>query len=66
MAKIATARQTKTPAPRAAVSAKKIVDQTAEIAQLAYQFFVDRGSEHGHDQEDWTRAEAIVKNRKKA
>ena len=34
------------------------------IEKLAYQFFVDRGYEHGHDQEDWTRAEAIVRNRR--
>ncbi len=66
MAKIATARQTKNSAPRAAVFAKKVLDQTAEIEQMAYQFFVERGSEHGYDQEDWARAEAIIKNRKKA
>ena len=34
-----------------------------EIEKLAYQFFVDRGYEHGHDQEDWARAEAIVRGR---
>lgn len=34
-----------------------------EIEALAYQFFVDRGYEHGHDREDWIRAEAIVKSR---
>ena len=33
------------------------------IAQLAYQFFVERGYEHGHDQEDWLRAEAIIRSR---
>ena len=38
--------------------------QTQEIEALAYQFFVDRGYEHGHDQEDWLRAEAIVRNRR--
>ncbi len=66
MAKIATARQSKNGAARQAAPAKRILDETAEIQQLAYQFFVDRGSEHGYDQEDWARAEAIVKNRKKA
>ena len=35
-----------------------------EIGKLAYQFFVDRGYEHGHDQEDWIRAEKIIKSRK--
>lgn len=39
-------------------------DQTA-IEKLAYQFFVDRGYEHGHQEEDWLRAEAIIKNRKR-
>ena len=37
----------------------------AEIERLAYQFFVDRGYQHGHDHEDWLRAEAIVRNRKR-
>ena len=36
----------------------------AEVQKLAYQFFVERGCENGHDLEDWLRAEAIVKNRK--
>ena len=35
-----------------------------EIAKLAYQFFSDRGYEHGHDQEDWIRAEAIIRRRR--
>ena len=37
-----------------------------EIGKLAYQFFVERGYEHGHHEEDWLRAEAIVKNRKRS
>ena len=40
------------------------VDQ-AEIARIAYQFFIDRGYQHGFDAQDWLRAEAIVKNKKK-
>lgn len=39
-----------------------IEKQQAE--RLAYQFFVDRGFEHGHDQEDWLRAESIIRNRR--
>ena len=35
-----------------------------EVERLAYQFFVDRSYEHGHDQEDWLRAETIVRNRR--
>ena len=39
-------------------------NQLEEIQQLAYQFFVERGYEHGHDAEDWIRAETIIKNKK--
>ncbi len=38
-------------------------DEQAQIARIAYQFFVDRGYEHGHDAEDWLRAEAVVRNK---
>ena len=34
-----------------------------EIEKLAYQFFVDRGYEHSHDQEDWLKAEQIIRGR---
>lgn len=34
-----------------------------EIAQVAYELFEQRGREHGHDQEDWIRAEQIVRQR---
>ena len=37
----------------------------AEIAKLAYKFFLDRGGKHGYHQEDWAKAEAIVKGKKK-
>ncbi len=37
--------------------------QNEEIAKLAHKFFSDRGGEHGHDQEDWLRAEAIIKKK---
>ena len=40
-------------------------NEQAQIANLAYQFFVERGYQHGFDAEDWLRAEAIVKNKKK-
>lgn len=63
MAKIATASNSKTSAPAAKKSNSSAQNQN-EIEQLAYQFFVERGYEHGHDREDWLRAEAIVKNRR--
>ncbi len=67
MAKIATT-QTKNGALRSGStqSRNRILDESAEIQQLAYQFFVERGFEHGHDHEDWLRAEAVVKNRKRS
>ena len=34
-----------------------------EIAQVAYELFERRGFVHGHDQEDWLRAEQIVRQR---
>ena len=33
-----------------------------QIATVAYQFWLVRGCPHGSDQEDWFRAEAILKN----
>lgn len=35
-----------------------------EIGRLAYQFFVERGYQNGHDQEDWLRAERVVRARR--
>ena len=31
-----------------------------DIADRAYQLFLERGSEHGHDLEDWLAAERII------
>lgn len=45
------------------VQAAPSVDQNEEIAKLAYQFFSDRGGEHGHDQEDWVRAAAVIQRK---
>ncbi len=46
--------------------ARGTVGDIAEIERVAYQLFVERGYEHGHDAEDWFRAETIVRNRKKS
>ena len=40
-------------------------NEQAQIAALAYHFFVDRGCQDGFDAQDWLRAEAVVKNKKK-
>ena len=33
-----------------------------QIATVAYQLWLERGCPHGSDQEDWFRAEAMLKN----
>ena len=38
--------------------------EQAEIQKLAYQLFVQRGHQHGHDREDWLKAETIVRSRR--
>lgn len=35
-----------------------------EIERLAYQFYVERGYQHGFHEQDWARAEAIVRTRR--
>jgi hypothetical protein len=37
-----------------------------EVAQVAYELFLQRGCEHGHDGEDWLTAERIVQERRRA
>ena len=63
MAKIATAQTKNGSAQRS--SEKSSGGEQAEISKLAYQFFVERGYQHGHQEEDWLRAEAIIKSRKR-
>ena len=36
----------------------------SEIAKEAYALFLDRGGAHGHDVEDWLRAEQILRERR--
>jgi hypothetical protein len=49
-----------TPSPPAPVG----VDKDA-VVRLAYEFYVRRGGEHGHDVEDWLMAEQILLEQKK-
>lgn len=35
--------------------------ETDEVARLAYEKFLARGGEHGHDLEDWLAAEAELR-----
>ena len=36
---------------------------TEEVAALAYQFWIERGSPHGSHEEDWHRAEQELRSR---
>jgi hypothetical protein len=42
-----------------------ILDNSQEleekIRQRAYELYLERGQEHGHDVEDWTRAEQEIR-----
>jgi hypothetical protein len=42
-------------APKPAVSQQAAA--TADIARRAYELYLARGCEHGHDVDDWVRAE---------
>ncbi len=36
---------------------------TEEIARLAHQYWLERGCQHGHDAEDWFRAEQALRSK---
>ena len=61
MAKIATTVQKKESSRQTNNTTEK---ERLEIERLAYQFFLERSGGHGHDQEDWLRAEATVRARR--
>jgi hypothetical protein len=57
------------PHPTASVSTAKPDEGSLELTEViirarAYRFYEERGREHGHDLEDWLRAEAEVFGRK--
>ncbi len=60
-----TARSSTTAPKRARAGAKTEVraPSSEEIAARAYELFAARGYEHGHDLEDWLRAEADLRAR---
>ncbi len=45
--------------------APAIEPSQAEIAQLAYSYWEDRGCQHGSPEEDWLRAERELRSRVK-
>jgi len=54
----------KKPKPNLQPSSKVIVDKEA-LTRLAYELYLRRGGEHGHDAEDWLTAERILLEKKK-
>jgi hypothetical protein len=40
------------------------VDEHQETSKLAYDFFLERGSEHGAHEDDWYRAEREIRARR--
>ena len=50
-----------TPSPPAPVG----VDKDA-VVRLAYELYVRRGGEHGHDVEDWLMAEQMLERKKRS
>ncbi len=41
-------------------------DSEHEVRELAYRLYEERGRQNGHDLEDWLKAEAIIRERRKA
>ncbi len=59
----APAKPRKAPAKKAAIltmSSPKTVSHD-EVAKLAHQFWSERGFQHGHHEEDWFRAEQVLR-----
>ena len=52
------------PAPAGVDKALKGVDEDA-VVRLAYELYVRRGGEHGHDVEDWLMAEQLLLEQQK-
>ena len=44
--------------PKVALAVKAVTHE--EIAKLAHRFWNERGRQHGHDAEDWLRAEQTL------
>jgi Protein of unknown function (DUF2934) len=45
------------PKKKSAKSKVSVMVSHEEIAMLAHRFWIERGFQHGHDAEDWLRAE---------
>ncbi len=47
----------------ASSAANQPVLDACEVERVAHELFLQRGGEHGHDVEDWLKAEEIVQQR---
>jgi len=61
----ASASATKEVAPKRKATSKvtTIGISHEEIARLAHKFWAERGGQHGHDAEDWLRAEQELRGK---
>lgn len=46
-------------------AAREHPDDHEEIARLAYQYYLERGGEHGSHEEDWYRAEREIRKQRR-
>ncbi len=56
--------QRKKPKTKEKPPAPETIDQET-VTSLAYELYLRRGGEHGHDVEDWLRAEQILLEQQK-
>jgi Protein of unknown function (DUF2934) len=64
--KVPAAKAPAAPKKKTAAKKSKVVPislSTEEIARLAHRFWAERGYQHGHDAEDWLRAEAALRGK---
>jgi hypothetical protein len=50
--------------PALAEEVNATASQDDPVAKRAYERYLERGSEHGHDQEDWFEAEREIRGRR--
>lgn len=53
--------RTQSPAPARPRANEPRLPHADDVARVAYELFLQRGGVHGHDQEDWLKAERIVR-----
>jgi hypothetical protein len=63
---VETPERTRRVSARASASGGERTFSHDEIAERAYELFLARGSEDGHDLEDWLEAERLVKNHRES